>query len=417
MSNFLSRLAGLTTISLIVMLASVSRAQVADSSAKIKFYLSCQTCDPDYLRRTMSYVDFVRDPAQAEVHAFVIREFSPNGGARYTVVFLGQQRFEGLTDTLRFTDQETTTPDEVRSLMTHTLGLGLARYVAHSAQADRLALSFQPADTTSVAVPKDDPWDSWVIGTDIEAYLSGEQLRSVANYWGSLYANRTTEALKVKLSTSGSYYENRFEDLDLTSISRSGAFYALVVWSLSDHWSLGPSFGLSTSSYTNTSLLVEPQLGLEYDVYPYRESTSRQLRLLYTIGVRDFHYADTTIFDKLHEMLASHTLSASLIFQKPWGSIETDISASQYLYDLTKNHLNVYETLQLRLFEGLSLRLQGQYSSIHDQLSLDKAGLTDDEILLQRQQLATNYSYWTSVGFTYTFGSIYNNVVNPRFGN
>ena len=32
-------------------------------------------------------------------------------------------------------------------------------------------------------------------------------------------------------------------------------------------------------------------------------------------------------------------------------------------------------------------------------------------------ELETQFQYFTSFGFTYTFGSIYNNVVNPRFGN
>jgi hypothetical protein len=52
---------------------------------------------------------------------------------------------------------------------------------------------------------------------------------------------------------------------------------------------------------------------------------------------------------------------------------------------------------------------------IHDQLYLPLAGATADEVLLNLQQLATSYSYYTAVGFSYTFGSAYNNVVNPRF--
>ena len=40
---------------------------------------------------------------------------------------------------------------------------------------------------------------------------------------------------------------------------------------------------------------------------------------------------------------------------------------------------------------------------------------TQEEILLNRQELATDYSYWGSMGVSYTFGSIYNNILNPRF--
>jgi hypothetical protein len=70
--------------------------------------------------------------------------------------------------------------------------------------------------------------------------------------------------------------------------------------------------------------------------------------------------------------------------------------------------------LNLRLFRGLSLNVNGFYSRIHDQLNLPRGEATDDEILLRRIQLATDYQYFTSFGITYTFGSIYSNIVNPR---
>jgi len=37
--------------------------------------------------------------------------------------------------------------------------------------------------------------------------------------------------------------------------------------------------------------------------------------------------------------------------------------------------------------------------------------------LLRLQELQTTYNIRGEVGVTYTFGSIYNNIVNPRFGN
>jgi len=55
-------------------------------------------------------------------------------------------------------------------------------------------------------------------------------------------------------------------------------------------------------------------------------------------------------------------------------------------------------------------------STIHDQLGLVKGGVSAEEVLLRRRELETQYSYYASIGFSYTFGSIYNNVVNPRFG-
>jgi hypothetical protein len=59
--------------------------------------------------------------------------------------------------------------------------------------------------------------------------------------------------------------------------------------------------------------------------------------------------------------------------------------------------------------------MDGSVSRIRDQLYLKAGDATDEEILLRRRQLATSYRYRFSVGVTYTFGSIFNNVVNPRF--
>lgn len=90
---------------------------------------------------------------------------------------------------------------------------------------------------------------------------------------------------------------------------------------------------------------------------------------------------------------------------------------STYLHDWSKNNLSAGGYLSLRIAKGLNVNFGGGASLIHDQLNLVKQDLTYDEILLQRKEIATQYEYYTSFGFTYTFGSIYNNVVNPRFGN
>ncbi len=52
---------------------------------------------------------------------------------------------------------------------------------------------------------------------------------------------------------------------------------------------------------------------------------------------------------------------------------------------------------------------------ISDKLSLPMKDATEEEILLDIRQLATQYDYFASIGLRYTFGSIYSNVVNSRF--
>jgi len=172
-----------------------------------------------------------------------------------------------------------------------------------------------------------------------------------------------------------------------------------------------------SSTYANMNIAVGGFPAVEYNVFPYSESTRRELRILYKIGYNYFQYNEETIYDKLQEGLFSESLEFVLELKQPWGTIETSLSGSHYFHDFDKNSLTVYTNLSLRLFKGFSLNLHGGYSMIHDQLSLQKSDISPEEVLLRRKQLETQYSYWGSVGISYTFGSIYNNIVNPRFGN
>ena len=96
--------------------------------------------------------------------------------------------------------------------------------------------------------------------------------------------------------------------------------------------------------------------------------------------------------------------------------MSSSLEGAAYIDDFSKNHLILFSALDLHLIKGLSLSLFGQVSRIRDQLYLPKGDLSDEERLLRLRQLATSYNYFVQVGLSYSFGSIFNNVVNPRFG-
>jgi len=66
--------------------------------------------------------------------------------------------------------------------------------------------------------------------------------------------------------------------------------------------------------------------------------------------------------------------------------------------------------------KGLSIELAGHYSRIHDQINLPKGDATLEDILLRLKEVESSYYYKLSIGLNFTFGSIYSNIVNPRFG-
>ena len=136
----------------------------------------------------------------------------------------------------------------------------------------------------------------------------------------------------------------------------------------------------------------------------------------YGIGVRAFQYNDTTIYNKLSETLPYHSLSLAYAQKQTWGSVNGGVSASSYLNDPAKRNASVHLSTDLRLFKGLSLNFFTYYSNIADQIFLKKSASTTGDVLLQQQQLATSYSFAFFGGLRYSFGSLLNNVVNPRFG-
>ncbi len=117
------------------------------------------------------------------------------------------------------------------------------------------------------------------------------------------------------------------------------------------------------------------------------------------------------------ELLYRQSFAVAYKVVKPWGSISASVIGQSYLHDLNLNNLYSYLSTNLRLFKGFSLSISGGASLIRDQIALPKGEATQEDIFLQQREMATAYSYWGSVGISYTFGSLYNNVVNPRFGN
>jgi hypothetical protein len=72
--------------------------------------------------------------------------------------------------------------------------------------------------------------------------------------------------------------------------------------------------------------------------------------------------------------------------------------------------------MSVRVARGLSLGAQVRASRIRDQLSLPARGATEEEVLLRLRRLQSGYEYSVGASLTYTFGSIFSSVVNPRFG-
>mgnify|MGYP001142568369 CR=1 FL=1 len=370
----------------------------------------------DYIRKEIPYINYVRDIKDAGVYIISTRQRTGSGGREFTYFFVGQHEYKGMADTLSFATLPDATDDEIRSKEVMTLQMGLMRYVAKTPLSEYLKISFTKPMTDKVST---DRWNNWVFRAGFNGFLNAEQSYNYASLNGNISASRVTEKWKINTRARYGYSIENFDmdDETITSENTSRSFNTLIVKSLTDHWSYGGTVNFGASSYRNlqNSIIVMP--GIEYDIFPYSESTRRQLRLLYSIGYNASHYIDTTIYDKIKEAHFQHSFSAAYEVVQKWGTIDIMLEYSNYLHDWSLNNLSLYGDIELRIAKGLSLDLGGGASLIHDQLGLVKGGATTEEVLLRRKEIATQFSYFTRFGFSYTFGSIYNNVVNPRFGN
>ncbi len=387
---------------------------------KLRVFLDCNyNCDEAFLRQEITVLDWMRDRRDADVHLLITTQNTGGGGTEYTLKFIGLGPFAGIEQTLKYNAPETATADERRKGMAEVIKQGLVRYLIETPVAARVKVTFAPPPQNAAAAHARDPWNLWVFKANFGGSFNGERSNKSRSFRGGGSANRTTDAWKIGFSANGRYSENTYELSEtetFKSVTRNVNTQALVVRSLTQHWSAGVSLEGSKSTYYNQDRHLRAQAGIEYNFFPYSQSTRRMLTVQWLGGYDGFKYYEETIFGKWREQLPSHEASTSISLRQPWGTWSGSLQYSQYLTKPDKYRLSAYTGANVRLFKGLSFNVFADFARTHDQIYLPKGSATPEEILVRQRQLATSYSYYLNFGITYSFGSIFNNIVNPRFG-
>ncbi len=396
------------------------RGQVP-STGPLRLFLDCQyQCDFDFIRKELAFVDHVRDSQSSDIHALVATESTGSGGTRWTVQFIGVGRFAGHDETLMFTTAETATPDDRRRELLKWLRLGVATHaVMATGRADFDIVPNASAAATPAAQVVD-PWNAWVFSMNLNGNTNGEASSTSANYRFGASANRVTDNWKLNVNANWNRSTDRFEISDsetVRSLTTGWNTGGLIVKSLTPHWSAATHVRLNASTFSNYDFNARAMGGIEYDIFPYAQSTQRSLTISYMAGLAHYDFTDVTIFDTLTATGPEHSIVAALGLRQPWGSVGMQSSFAQQMDDPSKNRFSVYGDAEVRLFKGFSFNVFGDYSRIRDQINLRKADASEEEVLLRQRQLATGYSYFVAFGISYRFGSIFDNVVNPRFRN
>jgi len=415
----------LTSLVLSLALVQQPAAPAATPHPMVRVFLDCPRCDEDYLRREVTFIDYVRNREDADVHVLVTTQETGGGGVQFTLKFIGLGRFQGQDETLTYNSPQTATGDERRAGFAERFRVGLVRYAVNSSIADRLRVTYTKDDKAGEGLThgQHDPWNYWVFRIGASGDVNGEELQSGRSVRGSFSANRTTDAWRLAFSGGANYRDSTFlidEDdgtrTTILSVNRNINANGTVVKSLTPHWSFGVLGQGSSETFRNFELRTRIGSGVEYDIFPYSESTRRLITINYTVGYNYHRYREVTIYDKMREQLIDHKLEGGVSMRQPWGSISAVTGFSQYLTDPSKYSLNTFGGADVRVFKGFSVSVFGEFSRTRDQVYLPRGAASTEEILLRQRQLATGYQYFVNFGVSYSFGSIFNNIVNPRFG-
>lgn len=398
-----------------------ARAEPA-SEPRLRVFLDCPTggCDRNFLVTTLPFVLWTQDRFDADIHALITGLGTAAGGTEYTIALLGRGMFAGRADTLRALIQPNSTEDMRRRELGRMLQLGLVPYAIRVSDSSPFSVRYEPPaggnSATGGSVIRD-PWNFWVYRLRANGSGSAESLNSSYQVNGGVNLSRTTEIWKISLNTYEEYRANTFtlsDSTESTYLLRSTDVSARVVRSVTEHWSMGARVTGGRSDFRNQSAHAGAELSAEYNVFPWRDATSRQLIALVAVGGRFYDYQDTTIFDITHETRPVARAIVAGESRQQWGTLDAALRYTQYLHNSATYNVSFNGRAQFRISRGLALELRGDAAKVNDQLYLRRGGASDEEVLTRQRALATNYRLGGSIGLTFTFGSIYNSIVNPR---
>ena len=399
---------------------------------RVSVFLDCASrfCDLTYFRTELPWVNWVRIPEGADVHLIMTSQATGSGGREYQFDFIGNGDF-GYEEQLAHQASPTDTDRETLDEIAHTIGVGLLYFATTNdffesvdgfhEIADVLDIDSEEIDPQERVVTVqevEDPWDFWVFRLGGRTELNGEQTRQTRRIDGNFSASRVTPTWKMNFRGNVNYNQREIDLADESTFTDSRTdwgFSHLIAYSLADHWSIGVQGEMRRIVRFNQAFRAEMTPALEYSFFPYEEATRRALTVFYQIGPAYRSYLEETVFGHMEETRWEQSLEFELSQRQQWGDASISMTGSHFLHDIDLYNVRLGGDIDFRIARGLSINAEGNISWVNDQIYLSAEGATDAEALLNLQQRSQDFNYSLQLGFSFQFGSIYNNVVNNRF--
>ena len=378
---------------------------------KIKAYIDCR-CDENYLKQQTSFLEYVRDQDLADIEIFVRDVWNPAGSRAFEIKIDGNNEYKELSSTTLAIGFANDTSSTLREKLLNKLKLALVPFLDKADYSLKLDID----SNFDKSIIDDEKWKNWVFELSGSYNSDREESRKTNRYDIEFEIDKLTPDWRIGIELERSESNRRYysDDNVYTSNRKTTRIRGRVVRSISDHFSTGAFFGASQNTYENLDFSSYLSPAIEYSYFPYEDVLSKEITLAYRVGFGKRNYIEKTIYGFEKQNLTSQTLSMNIRFRQKWGNISTAINATQYLNDGSKKRFSFRSDLDFRIFEGLALRLSGNINLIREQYNLAAGSTSIEELLLQQRQIATDYETRFSIGLSYTFGSIYNSIINTR---
>lgn len=133
------------------------------SQGRLRVFLDCHQCFPTFLRDETAWVDFVRQPQDADVQLLSTASETGGAGTEITLRFVGQGRFNGIDTDLRAHFVSSDTEDTRRRGVLRAVSVGLLGYLERAGLGAGVELAVEPVGQARLRTAVvDDPWNAWV---------------------------------------------------------------------------------------------------------------------------------------------------------------------------------------------------------------------------------------------------------------
>ena len=381
---------------------------------KIKVFLSCN-CDHQYIKQNTLIFDYVRDRTLSDIEVFIFDIKNASGGRKYSFEFKGKNQFQSKENKVSTDIGQNLTLKESRDALLKAYKIGIVFFLQNTLFQDKIEVTLNNNDNTFFE-PDTDQWKNWVFEISGSFNFQDEKSINEKQYNLEFEIDHVTELWRVRsdlgLRRAVKFFKGEGENY--SSERKRSYFTGSLVRSISNHFSTGFFGSFQTDTYTNYKSFFNFSPALEYNFIPYKDVLTREVTLAYKIGYNLYEYFEETLYGFTKQNLFNQSLTLNVRFREKWGNIYSFLVASQFLDQPNQRRLSLNNNLNLRVWRGLSVRLSGSFQLIRDQINLPKGETSIEDLLLRQRQISTDFENRVSLGLSYTFGSIYNNIVNTR---